>query len=71
MTDAIYAERDRAKAIELFRRAIETIEEQRSSISNETSKIGFLRDKQAPFDRIIRLLFDAGRQDIVFGEVDR
>lgn len=64
-------EGDRAGAIEFFRRAIEAIEEQRSSISNETSKIGFLRDKQEPFDRIIRLLFDAGRPGEVFDFIER
>lgn len=64
-------EGDRAGAIEYFRRAIEVLEEQRSSISNETSKIGFLRDKQEPFDRIIRLLYDAGRQGEVFDYIER
>ncbi len=64
-------EGDRAGAIEYFRRAIEAIEEQRSSISNETSKIGFLRDKQEPFDRIIRLLYEAGRHGEVFDFIER
>jgi len=62
---------DRAGAIGFFRRAIEAIEEQRSSISNETSKIGFLRDKQAPFDRIIALLFADGREEEVFDFIER
>lgn len=64
-------EGDLPGATEFFRRAIEAIEEQRSSITQETSKIGFLHDKQEPFDRLIRLLFDAKRDGEVFDYIER
>lgn len=64
-------EGDLPAAIEFYRRAIDAIEEQRSSITHETSKIGFLRDKQLPFDRTIRLLFESRRDGEVFDYIER
>jgi CHAT domain-containing protein len=65
------SEGDRDAAIEFYRRAIDALEEQRSSITNETSKLGFLRDKQEPFNRIVRLLSDAARPAEVFDYIER
>ncbi|HEU0202308.1 MAG TPA: CHAT domain-containing protein, partial [Burkholderiaceae bacterium] len=65
------SEGDREAAIEFYRRAIEALEEQRSSITNETSKLGFLRDKQEPFNRIVRLLLDTARTEEVFDYIER
>ncbi len=67
-------EGDLDAAINFYRRAIEVLEEQRSSIINETSKLGFLRDKQEPFERIVRLLLDPrfeSRGNDVFDFIER
>lgn len=48
------------EAIEFYRRAIEIIEAQRSTIHTEASKIGFIGDKQDLYGRIIALLARSG-----------
>jgi CHAT domain-containing protein len=64
-------EGDADGAIDFYRRAIDVLEEQRSSITHEISKLGFLRDRQEPFERIVRLLFEAGRDSEVFDYIER
>lgn len=59
------------KAIELYGRAIEVIEEQRSTINTEVSKIGFVGDKQAVYDRLVSLLFAQARYSDAFEYVER
>jgi len=58
-------------AIELYGRAIEVIEEQRSTINTEVSKIGFVGDKQEVYSRIISLLFEQSRYSEAFEYVER
>jgi CHAT domain-containing protein len=50
-------EGDRKLAIDLYGRAVAAIEQQRSTINTETSKIGFVGDKQAVYSRLIAALF--------------
>lgn len=64
-------ERDHAQAIELYGRAIEVIEEQRSTINTEVSKIGFVGDKQEVYSQIISLLFEQTRYSEAFEYVER
>ena len=48
-------------AIEYYKRAIDVIEQQRSTINTEANKIGFVGDKQAVYGRVIGALFNARR----------
>jgi CHAT domain-containing protein len=64
-------ENQRDAAIELYRRAIEVIERQRSSIHTEASKIGFVGDKQHVYQRMVAALYAAGRQSEAFDYVER
>lgn len=59
------------KAIDFYRRAIEVIEEQRKSITTETSKIGFVGDKQSVYYHIVAGLFATGRYGQAFDYVER
>lgn len=58
------AERDAQwdKAIELYRRARDVIENQRRSVRTETSKIGFTNDKQAVYHGIVRVALKLGNK---------
>jgi len=64
-------EGDHKLTIELYSRAIEVIEEQRSTINTEVSKIGFVGDKQEVYSRIISLLFELSRYSEAFEYVER
>ncbi len=64
-------EGDWAKAIELWQRAIEVIEEQRSTINTEASKIGFVGDKQDVYRTLVAALFAQGRHADAFDYVER
>jgi len=59
------------EAIEYFKKAIEIIEEQRSTINTETSKIGFVGDKQAVYRDIVASLIDLGRHAEAFSYAER
>jgi CHAT domain-containing protein len=59
------------QAIGLYRRAIEIIEEQRSTINTEVSKIGFVGDKQEVYKRLVTLLFSQTRYSEAFEYVER
>lgn len=59
------------KAMELYRRAIEIIEQQRSTINAEAGKIGFVGDKQQLYFRLIALLVALGRVADAFDYVER
>lgn len=59
------------KAADYYRRAIEVIEQQRSSINTEAAKIGFAGDKQRVYSRAIDLLFQAGRYAEAFEYIER
>ena len=64
-------EGDAAGAAGFYRKAIEIIEQQRSSINTEAAKIGFAGDKQKVYGRLITLLFTAGRYGEAFEFVER
>ncbi|MGA2332376.1 MAG: CHAT domain-containing protein [Syntrophales bacterium] len=51
-------EGDLKLTIDSYRRAVDAIERQRSTINTETSKIGFVGDKQAVYRRLIAALFN-------------
>lgn len=58
-------------AIGFYRRAIDTIEQQRSTIHSEASKIGFVGDKQAVYARLVASLVALGRVEDAFDFVER
>lgn len=62
---------DAARAIELYKKAIDIIESQRSSINTEANKIGFVGDKQAVYGRLIEVLFKAQRLDDAYEYIER
>ena len=64
-------EKDSAKATELYAKAVDVIEQQRSSISTEASKIGFVGDKQAVYARLISVLVEQGKAAEAFDYVER
>ena len=59
------------KGIEHLSKAIEAIEQQRSSINTEVSRIGFIGDKQAVYYHLITALFDNGRLNEAFEYSER
>lgn len=64
-------EKDHKLAIDLYGRAVDIIEEQRSTINTEVSKIGFIGDKQNVYSRIISLLFERAQYAEAFKYVER
>lgn len=59
------------EALRYYRQAIQVIEEQRSSLNTEASKIGFVGSKQAVYRDVIRLLVASGRTGEAFEYVER
>jgi CHAT domain-containing protein len=59
------------EALKLYFRAIEVIEQQRSSINTEASRIGFVGDKQSVYGRTIGLLVRANRASEAFDYAER
>lgn len=59
------------QAASFYRKAIELIELQRSSISTEGSKIGFVGDKQQVYARLIAVLIRQGHVSDAFDFVER
>lgn len=64
-------EQNPKEAIGFYKRAIEIIEQQRSTITTEASKIGFVGDKQAVYHNLVRVLFSAGQYEKAFEYVER
>ena len=64
-------ESNRDQAIEFYRRAIDVIESQRSTINTEAAKIGFSGNRQEPYNRIVDLLCSAGRVEECFEFMER
>lgn len=64
-------EGDLPGALEFWRRAIEVIEEQRSTINTEANKIGFVGDKQDVYRAMVSGLFTATRHADAFDYVER
>lgn len=59
------------RAIEFFKRAVDVVERQRSTISTEASKIGFVGDKQTVYNDLIGLLVRTGRHSEAFAYAER
>src|ERR1043166_7580736 len=64
-------EGNQQEAIEFYKRAIDVIEKQRSSINTETSKIGFVGNKQEVYHLLIAALFKDGKFSHAFEYVER
>ncbi len=64
-------EKDAARAAALYAGAVEVIEQQRATINSEASKIGFVGDKQAVYERLIALLVEQQRLPEAFDYVER
>lgn len=64
-------EDDPRAAISYYIRAIEIIESQRASINTETSKIGFVGDKQVVYGSLVGALFAEGRHGDALEYVER
>jgi len=60
-----------AEAAELYRSAVEVIEQQRSTLNTEASKIGFVGDKQAVYARMVAMLIAQNRVREAFDYVER
>lgn len=58
-------------AEEMFKKAIDVIERQRSSISTEAGRIGFVGDKQGAYAGLTALLVNKGRYAEAFAYVER
>jgi CHAT domain-containing protein/tetratricopeptide (TPR) repeat protein len=59
------------EAMDYYRRAIEIIERQRSTINTEAAKIGFVADKQAVYARAVALAISSGQPARAFEFVER
>lgn len=64
-------EKDLPAAAKFFETAVQVVEEQRSTINTEASKIGFVGDKQAVYGRLIEVLVALGRTGDAFDYVER
>jgi CHAT domain-containing protein len=58
-------------AIEFWKRAVEVIEQQRSTINSEAAKIGFVGDKQAVYRSLVEALFVINQHAEAFDFVER
>ena len=65
------ADKQYDEAVGRYREAVEIVEQQRSSIATEGSKIGFVGDKQELYSRLIALLLRQGHADEGFDYVER
>lgn len=65
------AENKLDEAIEFFKKSIDVIERQRASIHTETSKIGFVGDKQQVYRRMIDALYAVKRPKEAFEYIER
>jgi len=58
-------------AVNFYSRAVAVIEQQRASIHTESSKIGFVGDKQALYAGLVRVLYREGQYERAFETVER
>ena len=63
-------EGDTKQAIEFYKQSIDVIEFQRSTINTEASKIGFVGDKQAVYQRLIATLFAEDQYAVAFEYIE-
>lgn len=59
------------EAIEFYESAVELIEQHRSTINVDASKIGFVGDKQAVYESLIQSLYEDGQFEKAFEYVER
>lgn len=64
-------EGDLTRATELLQKAIDVIEQRRSSIASEVGRIGFVGDKQAVYGQLVELFLRQGRVDEAFNVAER
>jgi CHAT domain-containing protein len=64
-------EGDTKQAIEFYKQSIDVIEFQRSTINTEASKIGFVGNKQAVYQRLIAALFADDQYAVAFEYIER
>lgn len=62
---------DKAAALAWLKQAIDVVEDQRASINTETSKIGFVGDKQAIYARAIALALALQQADAAYELMER
>ncbi len=62
---------DVKEAIGFYAKAVDIIEEQRSTIHTEASKIGFVGDKQDVYHALVRALYRSGQREKSFEYVER
>jgi CHAT domain-containing protein len=60
-----------AEAVEFYRKAVDVIEMQRSTINTEASKIGFTGDKQVLYQHLVTALHALGNDSAAFEYVER
>ncbi|HUJ89603.1 MAG TPA: CHAT domain-containing protein [Syntrophorhabdales bacterium] len=65
------AEGARKEAIDFYKRAVDLIEQHRSTINTEASKIGFVGGKQSVYSRLIASLYADGQYGAAFDYVER
>lgn len=58
-------------ALDFYKKAIEVIEQQRASINTETSKIGFVGNKQAIYAKVIRLATELNQAALALNYMER
>lgn len=64
-------ENNHQQAIDFYKRAVEVIEQQRSTINTEASRIGFVGDKQQVYHRLVSSLIAEGQPAQAFEYVER
>ncbi|WP_354624211.1 CHAT domain-containing protein [Psychromonas sp. MME2] len=68
----IAAQQGRANdALNFYQQAIEVIEEQRTTINTEASKIGFIGNKEAVYQDLVTLLIEQGKLEQAFVYAER
>jgi len=68
----IYREKgNSAAAIDLFKKSVDIIESQRSTINTETAKIGFAGDRQGVYYDLVAALVEAGQYGEAFEYSER
>ena len=60
-----------SRPLSFYRKAVEVVEQQRSSIGTEASKIGFVGDKQTLYARLVAVLIAQGQIAKAFDYVER
>jgi CHAT domain-containing protein len=65
------AEGNAEQAIEFYRKAVDVIEQQRASINTESSKIGFVGDKQKVYEHLVDALYAKQRMAEAFEYIER